>query len=137
MHKGRKVGIILILVGLCLQLVSFAFVSNYNPEWGVLDNISSMELVIKEGYSQQKEIDYAMSLPDPAPAPDAYVPGEPFPKEEPSYKEWIINDIKAHPDEIRIALPYKYFYCLDIILIFLGIGLVIFGKLEKKESAKA
>jgi len=39
-----------------------------------------------------------------------------------------IAQIRARPNEIRLALPYWHFYLFDISLIFWGIWLVLFGK---------
>jgi hypothetical protein len=49
MNQARRIGTILILVGLCLPIVSFAFVDNYSSEESIVTNIMEMEVVLREG----------------------------------------------------------------------------------------
>lgn len=134
MHKGKKIGIILILVGLCLLLVSLAFISGYQQKLGLLGSISDMELVLKEG----KWVDYPQGYTPPAaPLPAPVPPDDPFYERYKELEKTYIDPLRNFTPhyEKRIAIPYKYFFGLDIILIFLGIGIVIFSKSNKKNFA--
>lgn len=45
---AKKVGILLILIGLCIPIISLGFVSKYHPRRGLIGNLTKMELVIRE-----------------------------------------------------------------------------------------
>ncbi len=94
---------------------------------------------LPEGYEWEEV------TPAPAPAPARSVTKglPPAPKgykwveddsAEPSYKERRIKEINARPDEIRIALPYKYFFAFNVIFIFIGIWLVVIHRVENASS---
>jgi hypothetical protein len=42
-----KCGIILILIGMCLPIVSIGFSSKYIPQFGIIRNIQRMEIVLR------------------------------------------------------------------------------------------
>jgi hypothetical protein len=48
MSKAGKIGIVLILVGAGLPLLSLFFVSNYDPETSLSENFQETEIVISE-----------------------------------------------------------------------------------------
>jgi hypothetical protein len=98
MNNKKTIGIIFILVGISLFIISFAFVKGYDKRDGFLGSLGQMEIVLKEGS-------------------DPTTPG-------------------FHPIDERnshIAVPYKYFFAVDIALIFVGIGFLI---LPKRRSMK-
>ncbi len=48
MNQAKKIGIILLLAGVCLPFLAFPFVDNYSPHEGIVDNIAQMEIVMRE-----------------------------------------------------------------------------------------
>jgi len=105
----------LILIGVCLHLFSYAFISDYNPKWGLLKNLGEMELVFKEGDSARTEIAELEETENDLP---------------------VAGEMKAQSGKKRIAVPYKDFYIATMILIFWGMGLVIFCKPGKKRTGE-
>ncbi len=47
MHKRKRTGVILILIGVLVPLLLLLFTSNYNPDAGFFFNILHLEIVIK------------------------------------------------------------------------------------------
>ena len=121
--QKQKRGITLILAGLCLLVLSFPFVSIDSGD-GVMDSLRDGELVFKEGYSS----------PAPA-APPATTAVNKLPTLPEGYVwEEVKTAATARPNEIRIALPYKYFFAFNVIFIFIGIWLVVIHRVENASS---
>jgi hypothetical protein len=116
MNNKKTIGIILILVGIGLFIISFAFVKGYDNRDGFLGSLGQMKFVLREGESLKPE------APRPAEAPLTAPPVEP-PR--------IVEDFKpVEEDAIKrpIAVPYKYFFAIDIAIIFVGIGFLMLPK---------
>jgi hypothetical protein len=43
-----KFGILLILIGMCLPIISIAFTNRYIPRFGLITNIQRMEIVLRK-----------------------------------------------------------------------------------------
>ena len=118
MDNKKTRGIILILVGIGLFIISFAFVKGYDRGDGLLGSLQQMEFVLRA-----VEIIPSPEAPRPACMPD-----------KPKYQECI--EIQKAAEEAsqkraelneeamkrRIAIPYKYFFTVDIAIIFVGIA---------------
>ena len=48
MSTFKKIGVVLILIGFGLSLVSLKFVSNYDSRKGIIENIKDMEVVVQK-----------------------------------------------------------------------------------------
>jgi len=137
MVKARKIGIILFLMGICLLLISFAFVSHYDKKLGLLGSVSKMEIVLKEGTWLPYPPGYIP--PKPAEAP------RPVPRTSEEYKQYMEQDreyerIYLDPlknftphYEGRISIAFKYFFAIDMVIIFLGITAIILSKTNAKQ----
>ncbi len=44
MTKYKRIGIILILIGICIPLISFVFATGYNPHFGFWWSVTKMEI---------------------------------------------------------------------------------------------
>jgi len=107
-NMTKRIGILIILIGLCAFLTSFAFLPEYNHRVGFLVNINHTDLILKEGKWVRPDIFDEIVTKEK---------GVPFNK----VAHW----------EGRIALPYKYFIIADIIFIFLGIVILLLSKSDK------
>lgn len=86
MNRNRKIGIILILIGIGLPIVLYCFVTGGSSR-SVTESIQAMEIVLLQ----------------------------------PTWK--TVEDINA--SKLKIAIPYKYILSLNIVALFVGIGLTI------------
>ncbi len=139
----KRVGIILILVGVAANLLSLIFSSGYDSKGGFLGSIGTMEFILKEN---------PYPLPMQRPEPPTY-------DEMMRTKELAIQNVynRKYQDEYGIFLneyikyaqqsadylegekqviffPYKYFLAFDIIVIFIGIGFVMLAGKRARES---
>ena len=152
MSKLKKIGIILILFGIGLPLILLAFATPlYVPQRGLIRNIQTMEIVIRES----KVIDIgqlrAAGFTDKEirEAKDDLKEGDIITGFKPlrEYKD----DLKAEPqkdfkvlegglkkdifdtldplsktiEKEKIAIPYRYVFATGIILVFTGIGVIV------------
>lgn len=148
MRTDKKIGIILILTGICLFLLSLLFLGYRDKdrygeeneiiyfkyivaERGLIENINELDIVIKKGRWLEYPPGY---IPADAPRPTPTSPEEykQYMKENREH-ERIWKDFTPHYKG-RIAIPFKYFLTADIIIIFWGIGIIIFSKSNKKEA---
>ncbi|NCO83254.1 MAG: hypothetical protein COZ31_05630 [Nitrospirae bacterium CG_4_10_14_3_um_filter_44_29] len=104
MSTRKKIGMILVLVGLFWFLISFVLIPGYSPALGFiahLNNMTTTEIVLKEGQVKEESIlDMFMKRV------------EPLKNFSPQY-------------EGRIAIPYKYLFILNIAIIFTGLGMLL------------
>ena len=109
----KRVGIILMLVGIAALLVSLVFSSGYNSDEGFLGSIRKMEIVLRENP--------AGSAPVPLPNPSADI--------ELQKRLDIEYERRCAAYELgekqRVAFPYKYFLAVDIVFFFIGLGYVV------------
>ena len=104
----KKIGVILILIGIALFFVSIINAEKYHPRLGVLGSISRMEVVLKKGVYNSGDTEWGRIL-----------------------REYD-GDYSG-----RKTIPLKYVLTLSTIIIITGIGLVILGKPDKnKESLR-
>jgi hypothetical protein len=101
MGKANKIGIILILVGICLPTVTLPFISEFHPLPDVcltsnfFHNMGNMEIVLR---SEQ-----------------VLTPDNP---QRTNYQE-------------KIAIPYRYLFALGVILACAGIGTIVLSRDKK------
>ncbi|MDI6789647.1 MAG: hypothetical protein QME44_03035 [Thermodesulfobacteriota bacterium] len=131
MLKARRVGIILFLIGFCLLIISLAFVSGYNKNLGLLGSVGKMEIVLKEGTWLAYPPGYS---PPPAPLPAPVPPSDPFYEQYMDLEKIYIDPLKNFTPhyEGRIAMLFKYFFAIDILIIFGGILAMILSKANTK-----
>ena len=55
MNIKVKYGIVLIIIGLSLPMISFGFTSGYEPRLGLLENIRNMNVYLREGKYEEEE----------------------------------------------------------------------------------
>lgn len=48
MVRGKKIGVILILTGLCIPILAMLFTSNYYPSKGFIWNVKETEIILRE-----------------------------------------------------------------------------------------
>ena len=123
MSKAKKIGIVLILIGICLPIVSLGFASNYYPRLGLIRNIQMMEIVLRPELLGNNIITDFQPIKE--------VPPEKKPKELKS-NDWEI--VKEEPIKPKIAIPYKYIFALGVVLIFAGIGIIVLSSNKKGAS---
>jgi hypothetical protein len=137
MVKARKMGIILFLMGICLLLISFAFVSRYDKKLGLLGSVSKMEIVLKEGTWLAYPPGYIPPKPAEAPRPPPRTPEEykQYKEQDREFERIYLDPLKKFIPhyEGRIAIAFKYFFAIDMIIIFLGITAMILSKTNPKE----
>ena len=137
MGKVRNIGIILFLIGFCLLVISFVFVSHYDKELGLLGSVSKMEIVLKEGAWLAYPPGYIPSKPAEAPRPIPRSPDEykQYMEQDREYKKTYLDPLKHFTPhyEGRISLPFKYFFAIDMVIIFIGITAIILSKTNAKE----
>lgn len=107
MSKIKKVGVILIIIGICLPIIFLAFASPYYPNVGLIYNIQTMKIVLREERFTKTE--YLGTLEDL--------------KEQKQRPEQPPQEIKVRIPEKTI--PYKYIFAFGVILIFTGIGIIV------------
>jgi hypothetical protein len=113
MSKVKKIGIVLILVGICLPVITLGFTSGYSRNAGLIGNIQRMEIVLIPG-----------EKPSPVPAP----PNAP-PPERGLLRFDDIPIIK--PIKPELAIPYKYIFAFGVVLVFAGIGTIALSNSKK------
>jgi hypothetical protein len=140
MKKNRRKGLLCVLVGFGILLISSVLSTGYVPQLGYLGSIQNMDTVLKNGrwipypsisgeimevqYEgrifkvpaglkyQEKVLDYIKNT------------------YEPSFLDRILGNEygESYHYKGRIAFSYKYCLSLGIILIFIGTGVFFFSK---------
>lgn len=110
MSTTKKIGIILILIGICLPISLLGFASGYHSRVGIIGNIQDMEIVIRKEHS-----------PYPPPAPikgqkNSYfdcIVDKMYDKEGSHTSEWC-EEYDKYLKSIKpeISISYKYIFCL-------------------------
>ena len=122
MSNNSKVGAILSLVGIGLLIISFAFAKGYNKDEGLLVSLGQMEFILREVEFEKLKGGY----------PCPVCPENDHDCLDVKEKCKADNEIRKKIDEDimkrRIAVPYKYFFAVDIIIIFAGITFLILRK---------
>lgn len=116
MRKCKKIGVILILIGLCLPTVTLPFISEFYPLPNVcltsnfFRNMGNMEIVLRpKQRTNSKDIPTIPSVLSPT--------------------EKKLEEIPYKP---KIAIPYRYIFALGAILVFTGIGAIVLSRDEKR-----
>lgn len=130
MNNKQRTGAILILVGIGLFIISFAFIKGYDKQDGLLGSLGQMEFVLREG-----------DMPKPEAPRPAEAPAPPSSEKQdvvilPDKEIKVISDFipveKEDTKKTHIAIPYKYFFTIDIAIIFVGIAFLILPKKNLK-----
>lgn len=135
MNDKKTIGIILILAGIGLFIISFAFVKGYDKRDGLLGSLGRMEFVLRESREIPKP---EPTRPAPALAPLS-APESPRPAPTAETHRIVedfqpVEEVKENATERpTVVLPFKYFFAIDIAIIFVGIGFLI---LPKQRSAR-
>ncbi len=101
MGKAKKIGIILILVGICLPTVTLPFISEFHPLPDVcltsnfFHNMGNMEIVLR--------LEQVLTPDNP---------------QRTNYQE-------------KIAIPYRYLFALSVILVCTGMGVIVLSRDKK------
>jgi len=105
-----KGGIITILIGVGLFLVSILLSEGYDQRLSLMSNIYAMELVITPGRLE---------------------------KIPPSEQTDIQKRLKFYPETVvgRVAIPLNLLLCLSIIITLIGTGMVLVTKRKRDEPA--
>jgi hypothetical protein len=129
---NKKLGIILILVGLATCLISLAFSEGYNLDKGFLGSISEMKVVLTGSNIRAPE---PVPAPEPAPPPGMDTP-EDIQKLVENNNRWNESEKQFEEYEkalaARMTIPYKFVLAGDIIIVFTGIGFLIIPSKNKK-----
>lgn len=157
MSKGNRIGAILILIGICIPLISFVFVEDYDPRlgfWGSVTATRGQGIHIKlwkrqnesnllEKYELHRQWEKLLQNPEfiSLTSEDKTYVAKGFYrrkfKEENKDLPYISEEefVEAVMPSIYgdIVLPYKYSFALGIILILSGIGIFIWSKPPKNE----
>jgi hypothetical protein len=126
MGQRKKIGVILILTGLCIPMLSMIFASNYNPERGLILNIQKTIIVLWE---RTYIVDAKPQHP-----PDLALQSKP----KPTRGETVtLDSIAFDPIKIKetIYVPLSLSFGLGIILTAIGAGLVIISKNVRGNSS--
>lgn len=108
MNKYRRIGIILILLGIFIILISSVFANGYNPVLGFWWSVSEMEITLWD-----KNIELTKHEKDLA-------AGKTMPLTD--YDRAIVEGGR----QVRsVVLPYKYTFSLGLCLIFMGFAFLI------------
>jgi uncharacterized membrane protein len=108
MNRKRKIGIVLILLGFCLPLVSFNYADGYKQNLGLIGNIVGVQ---------------------PPPERPSFNIGHKFLGEEKYKRE--LREYQYKPMYIVIfgqTILYKNVVALGIVLIFIGVGFVFLSR---------
>jgi uncharacterized membrane protein len=117
MSKAKKIGIVLILVGICLPVISLGFASGYYPTRGLIGNIQSMEIILRE--------ESYILTPWSEDTIDTGDTGRIIKEED------ITNNFEPVPVKSKIAIPYKYIFAVGIVLVFSGIGIMVLSNTKQ------
>lgn len=137
MANARKIGIILFLIGICLLLISFAFVSHYDKKLGLIGSLSKMEIVVKEGTWLAYPPGYIPPELAATPRPEPRTPEEykQYKEQDREYERIYFDPLRNFTPhyEGRISIVFKYFFAIDMVIIFLGITAIILSKTNAKQ----
>ncbi|OGD54612.1 hypothetical protein A3K80_04985 [Candidatus Bathyarchaeota archaeon RBG_13_38_9] len=132
--QNKRIGTILILVGIASFFLSFLFATGFDSKVGFLGSIGRMEFVLRENtvskpYDDSEYINEMIRLKmekDRLEGKKAK-PGEIFQMiiDDPQNKRW---QEYWEGERKRVAIPYKFFLTVDIITIFTGLGFLIVPK---------
>lgn len=139
MSKGRKIGIILILFGLSLPLISLGFVSNYVPRAPLILNIQFMEIVFQEAVYKDEDIfdRVARAIKDPNQKNQFKKDVSERAKKEGKTEAQIAWEMIPSQEEVikpKIAIPYRYIFSFGIVSLFSGIGFIVLSGKRKDEK---
>ena len=120
----RRAGTYLIIAGIALFIISIAFIKNYIPGEGLIYNLLETDLVIKE----ESEPDIKL-MPEPRNKLNLVDDAGVFKSgEEIQFDPWWKG---------KISFPYRYFFSIDMLLIFTGVLFKYFLKDKDAVNRKA
>jgi len=122
MTKFKRIGIILILIGVCIPLVSFVFATGYNPHFGFWWSVTRMNInlwqkTVIEPEAQRGDV-FDKITPE---RKKGFVPLEEAPA--PQGLTYLGETLPETLPETYVTLPYKYPFSLGIIFVLSGIGI--------------
>ncbi len=122
MNKYKRIGIILILIGVCIPLVAFIFAIGYEPKMGFWWSVPNMNIILWQKHLKLESSSVGSNIQKPMTYEEAIdiVPPEDLP----------IEALRA----TFVLLPYKFPFSLGIILLLSGIGLFVLAKPKKNEK---
>ena len=116
MQKKKKIGIIFILAGICIPILSLLFSSAYLPKAGLIWNIKHSEIIIRDqnGLIDDEALFYSSNS---------------------SIGRSIYIGME-YLKKARIALPCRYLFAIGILLSATGLGLVLTVSSSALDSRK-
>jgi hypothetical protein len=120
MGRGKKIGVVLILAGLCIPILAMIFASGYKSQQDLIWNIKNTEVV----FWKQTSIIPTKSSADIFDKVDANRKDE---AHGPS-KDYDPLELYHRKITTYHQLPCSVFFGVGIILTAIGIGLVILSK---------
>lgn len=106
---NKSTGIVSVLVGIGLTLVSILFSTGSHPNLSFFGNIPRMEIVLKEGRRIEAKQEYRHGM---------------FVTVRPAYHEG------------RMAIPLKYALSLGIIVLLSGVGIIALSESFPKKNSE-
>ena len=97
MHRQRRVGIILIIIGICLPLITLPFLSGYSRDRGIFDNLYRVGIDLRK----DRQADVGNQTPSKLEERERKTPG---------FSRFIPKRI-----------PFRFFLVITLILLYLGI----------------
>jgi hypothetical protein len=128
----QRIGITLIFVSIFLFICSFAFIQKYNPIIGFVESMNRMEIVLSDGkYIISRDLVELLNK-------DQKGENLTLPKNTtilPSTKNKSMEELleEAHW-EGRISFPYKWFFVVDMALLFAGLYLFLRPRIPLKRT---
>jgi hypothetical protein len=111
----RGTGSVMILFGICLAAVPLQFISGYNPEVDIFQNIDSMELVLRREVKEEDiSVQDVTKLTSPAKMQIEVL------KVRGASAEEIATYIRDELAESKTAIPYRYILGFSALIVFLG-----------------
>jgi hypothetical protein len=113
MDREKKIGILLIAIGICIPLMAVPFISGYSKDKGILDNLYKVGITIKKDKpGQEEEAPPPISLDKP--------------------KDEDFQYSKLVPKRI----PFRFFLVITLIFFYMGIVRIDRSRHRPKSEAE-
>lgn len=112
MDREKKIGILLIAIGICIPLMAVPFISGYSKDKGILDNLYKAGIAIKKDKPGQEEAPPPISLDKP--------------------DEEGFQFSKLVPKRI----PFRFFLVITLIFFYMGIVRIDRSRHRPKSEAE-
>lgn len=110
MENGKKKGILLIVIGVCIPLIALPFVSGFDMNKGFMDNFYNAGIRITKDTGSQP------------------LPADPVPPEK---KKNSLNIKNMRIEKI----PFRFFFVPTFLLIYIGIVMIDRARLRKEPKS--